>query len=527
MNRETWAQLEELFHAALELAPGERAKFLDEKCVGRQELRDEVEALLAHDDPRESLIDEPQLLPAARALAAEWLATASPSDAPTMRGTSGGEPIGVDTLQAGQIIRNFRILEKIGQGGMGEVYKAEDLRLGRHVAIKLLPRSSIRDERARLRFLREARAASALNHPSIVTIHAIEETDDEDFIVMEYVEGETLQSIVQRGPMELESVVLTGLQVAHAIADAHASGIIHRDLKPANIIVTPQGIAKILDFGLARFQNLQSDDHDDATEAKNGVVTRERTIVGSISYLSPEQARGESLDARSDIFSLGSVLYQAVTGRQPFNSPSLLGVLNEIMTVEPLPPSTITPSLPHELDRVIARAMAKDRLQRYATADLLASDLKRLNVTIGERENLEASKAKKRLRSLGVILISILILIVTVAVLRTQWHDRKRAWARGEITKIEALVHEERYYDAWILARGAEEYLPNDSDLMRLMPMLTDRLAVISEPEGANVYLRRFVRGLDSSGGDRELIGTTPITSDWYRLSEDTARDRR
>ena len=272
----------------------------------------------------------------------------------------------MSTLQPGQTLLHYRIISKIGEGGMGEVYKAEDLKLGRQVAIKFLPTRSSEDKKAKRRLLQEARAASALNHPNIITIYSIEETEGFDFIVMEYAEGETLKSLIDQGPLELTRLLDLGSQVADGLAAAHSAGLIHRDIKPSNILITPSGQAKILDFGLAKI--VQLSEKIVSKEQTLTKLTQTGMIVGTVAYMSPEQTRGEALDLRSDIFSLGCVLYQAATGKVPFSGPSILSVLHDIATAEPPLPSTISQNLPQGLDLIIKRALAKDKEQRYSSA---------------------------------------------------------------------------------------------------------------------------------------------------------------
>ncbi|MDQ1590385.1 MAG: eukaryotic-like serine/threonine-protein kinase [Pyrinomonadaceae bacterium] len=288
-------------------------------------------------------------------------------------------------LQIGQAIKHYRIVEKLGQGGMGEVYRAEDTKLGRHVAIKLLPAAATRDAIARLRLAREARSASALNHPNIVTIHSVDDHDDFDFIVMEYVEGETLRATAARGHLPLPLLLDIGAQVADALAAAHAIGIIHRDIKSENILLTRRGHVKVLDFGLAKLMDASAgyDRETLITPLAQTAPTRidltgAGVVVGTIFYMSPEQTRGEPLDARSDIFSLGCVLYEMATGRLPFRGTSVLSVAHEIASTHPPPPSGMRPELPFEFDLIIERALAKDREQRYASAAELADALNSL-----------------------------------------------------------------------------------------------------------------------------------------------------
>jgi len=280
----------------------------------------------------------------------------------------------LESLHSGQIILHYRITAQIGRGGMGEIYRAEDLKLGRAVAIKVLSSSthSAEEESARQRLLREARSASLLNHPNIVTIYAIEQIEDSDFIVMEYIEGETLGSLLRAGPLDFASVLQLGVQVADGLAAAHARGIIHRDIKPGNIVITSRGQAKVLDFGLAKMTAIP-----DTLSNKPDNLTATGMVLGTVAYMSPEQTRGEELDGRSDVFSLGSVLYEAATGKPAFDASSVLQTMHEIATGIPRRPSLLHPEAPPEFDAIIDRALMKNREQRL-TADELASSLKSL-----------------------------------------------------------------------------------------------------------------------------------------------------
>ncbi len=284
----------------------------------------------------------------------------------------------MSSFQPGQTLLHYRVVGKIGQGGMGEVYRAEDLKLGRHVAIKVLPPGTTPDDKTRQRFLREARSASALNHPNIVTIHSIEEIDNIDFIVMEYIEGDSIRARIQSGPLELTQVLDLGAQVADALAAAHDINLIHRDIKAANILITMRGQAKVLDFGLAKIVQRLPSEIDKEASTMVADLTDKGQIIGTVSYMSPEQTRGEPLDARSDIFSLGVVLYEAVTGTLPFSGPSMLSLLHNIATANPPPPSITKRDLPLEFDLIIARALAKDTQRRYPSAAELAEALRAL-----------------------------------------------------------------------------------------------------------------------------------------------------
>ncbi len=277
---------------------------------------------------------------------------------------------------------HYRLIEKIGSGGMGEVFKAEDTKLARTVALKVLPAGANDDVTAKRRFLKEAQAASALNHPNIVTIHAIEQAEGVDFIVMEFIEGETLKAIIERaGALPLQNLLDIGIQVADALGAAHEIGLVHRDVKSANILVTPRGRAKVLDFGLAKIVRTIADGVDgDAPTLMN--LTDEGTVLGTAFYMSPEQTRGEALDARSDIFSLGSVLYETATRSLPFTGPSVLGVMHAIATTDPTPPSRLRPDLPREFDLILERALAKDKERRYASVDDMADALRHLQSSL-------------------------------------------------------------------------------------------------------------------------------------------------
>ena len=275
-----------------------------------------------------------------------------------------------------QSIGPYKIQEKLGEGGMGVVYKAVDTRLDRPVALKFLSPEFSRDPQALERFRLEARAASALNHPQICTIYDVGEHQGQPFIVMEYLQGESLKERIPKGPIPTQELVDISLQISGALEAAHARGIVHRDIKPANIFLTTQGQVKILDFGLAKLAPKEAG--MDVSTTLGGLKTTAGTAVGTVAYMSPEQARAEDVDPRSDLFSFGVVLYEMATGQQAFSGPSIAVVYDSILNREPMPPARLNTSIPSQLDNTIQKAIEKDRKLRYQHCSELRADLERL-----------------------------------------------------------------------------------------------------------------------------------------------------
>jgi TolB-like protein/Tfp pilus assembly protein PilF len=367
MNAQRWQQINDLFHSAVERAPGERATFLDEACRGDESLCREVKSLLASHERTKNFIESPAFETAPELLI----------------GDGAGELVG-------QLIGHYLVERLIGIGGMGEVYLARDVQLGRKAALKLVPEHLAADEAQLSRFKIEARSASALNHPNILTIYEIGVEGNRQFIATEFIDGVTLRASLAEGRMKLCDAMAIAVQVASALAAAHEAGVVHRDIKPENIMIRPDGYVKVLDFGIAKLTEKGSASERDGSATTAVLQTRPGLILGTGRYMSPEQARGQKVDARSDIWSLGVVLYEMAVGIPPFLGETPSDCIASILTKEPPPLSGVLPDVPLKLEEVLQKALHKDRDERYQTARELLGDLHTLE---GELELAGAARA--------------------------------------------------------------------------------------------------------------------------------------
>jgi len=351
MNSDQWQKAKDLFEAALQCPPDKRRRFLDENCGGDADVRREVESLLAASDDAASFLEQPAVGEVAEIIAGQK----SP---------------------AGKTLGHYKILQQIGAGGMGEVYLAKDKKLDRQVAIKILNEQFSCDDSNLGRFTQEAKSASSLNHPHILVIYEIGTDGDAHYIVSEFVEGKTLREHFKQSPMKLSEVLDVSIQIAGALTAAHAAHIIHRDIKPENIMVRPDGYVKILDFGLAKLVELQKSliGLEDETAKQN--QTAKGVILGTVNYMSPEQAKGERVDARSDIFSFGIVIYELITGRMPFAGDSVSETFANLINAEPQPLLRYAANVPDELQRIVSKMLRKNKDERYQTMKGLLADLK-------------------------------------------------------------------------------------------------------------------------------------------------------
>ncbi len=411
-------------------------------------------------------------------------------------------------LEKGMTLSHYRITSRLGVGGMGEVYLADDLVLRRRVAIKLLAIDGAM-EGAKKRFLREARAAAALDHPNICSVYEVDEDGPHSFIVMQYVEGETLAAKrSDQRPLPLDETLAYAVQIAGALAKAHEQEVVHRDVKPQNIMISTDGQVKVLDFGLARIGNAETSDIE-----TDSLITAPGTIFGTASYMSPEQVRGERVDARSDIFSFGAVLYELVTGRRAFAKSNRLATMSAVLNEDPPPAHT---GVPPELGRILSLALAKDREQRYQNVRDLRLDLERLqtsttDVTLADQAlaSLGRGQVTPGIRRYVSAAFAAILLAVSVGWFYARHAKLERA--RDLVPVVAAQAAEKDFFGAYDLARKVRKSLPDEPTIESLWFLLSMTLSVSTEPSGASVYLQRFSPGSPAESPPRALVGTTPI----------------
>ena len=510
----SWKQIKEIFDAANHLRPEDRAEYLDRACAGSDDIRREVESLLSSYQKVDSFLERPVFV------------------APTEE---------IRTLSKGHVIGHYKIVERIGAGGMGEVYLAEDTKLDRSVAIKALNKKYERNTDNIRRFVKEAKAASALNHPNILTIFEIGEIEGSHYIVSEYIEGRTLRDLMNTEKIELRKIVDIVSQIAGALAAAHKARIVHRDIKPENIIVRDDGYVKVLDFGLAKLlpENLSGvwtrGIADDQNSTASGV------ILGTVNYMSPEQAKGQKVDQRTDIFSLGVLLYEMLAGKRPFEGDSAAESFANLINKQPEPIDANGSPVLGELQRILTKMLRKDREERYQTIQELIADLREFkdsnfsNAVFEHRREVEYTKSPtvlmpqttaaganttaetsaiyavwhKRWRVEG----AIVLVLALAAGAYWMWQRSNLNWAKSQVARVEEFARGGKSFDAFDLAVQVQDYLPGDPTLAALMPSISDTLTVKTEPAGAQVYLKRYQADENGVFAERRSIGMTPVTS--------------
>ena len=468
MQVERRKQVEALFEAAQQRPADQRAEFLRQACPGDPELCAEVESLLKAGESRDPLLD------------------GSPHSSIAERSPA---------LKPGDKLGNFQIVAMIGRGGMGEVYRAHDLRLKREVAIKVIA------ERFGQRFESEARAIAALNHPHICALYDV----GPSYLVMEYIEGETLAARIAKGPLPIEETLKIGVEIAGALGIAHKKGIVHRDLKPGNIMLTGSG-AKLLDFGLAKYQPPLAADEQTMTAS----LTGNGQVVGTLPYMSPEQLQGKEADPRSDIFAIGDVLYEMLTGRSPFRRESAMETIAAVTHEEPEPLREFVKDVPDDLDSIVRRCLRKRREERYASISdvereleycrsLLSAPVSGINLRVLFRKG-------RRLR----VAIPVLLALLTLVSLFAWWLQRssKVRWARYlALPQIGQLIEQDKLGEAYTLALQAEQYIPDDPMLAKLWPNISVPCSINTTPPGVSVSRKNY----SAPDNAWELVGRSPI----------------
>lgn len=512
MTPERWQQVKEMFYPALELSPKQRAAFLDDACHGDEALRAEVELLLASYQHAGSFFETPAIEVAAGLMSAE---------------TTGG--------LAGSSLSHFHLLSLLGAGGMGEVYLAEDTLLARKVALKMLPAHFTTDGARISRFQQEARAASSLNHPNIVIVHEIGEVNGSHFIATEFIEGETLRDRLKRGLLSVSEALDVATQVASALVAAHGAGIVHRDIKPENVMVRPDGLVKILDFGLAKLTEppVATSEDDSRGPTMTQLSTEPGTVMGTVNYMSPEQARGQKVDHRTDIFSLGVMLYEMLAGRRPFDGETQSDVLAAILTKEPAPLEEHRSEVRPELARVVTRCLAKECEERFQTASELVAALRDATQHSEQQLRSEAPQTRQsgvtRRRAFPgsrLVWIASALVALMIATVAYYWKFLPRATTVSPIRSIAVLPLENLSGDPSqeYFADGMTEALINNLAQVRALRVIS-RTSVMHY-KNSHKSLREIARDLNVdaviAGSVQRAGGRVKVTAQLIEAATDT-----
>jgi eukaryotic-like serine/threonine-protein kinase len=511
MEPERWRRVGELFHSALKIAENQRPIFLQDECKDDEELRKEVESLLCYETSASSFIESPAFDVAAQLLAKDKERNAARSAA------AGVSP-------------RFHLQEKLGSGGMGVVYKAQDTKLQRSVALKFLPPEFLRDPQALERFQREALTASALNHPNICTVYDVDEYQGQPFISMELLVGQTLDCRIGAQPLPTSELLDVAIQVSEALKAAHSRGIIHRDIKPSNIFVTADGRAKILDFGLAKLQEYEIPRTQDLQQSKlsqekleqgynpNLILTRTGATIGTAGYMSPEQIRGEELDLRTDLFSFGLVLYEMATGRRAFKGDTGPELHNAIIEHVPTPAQQLNPELPAKLVSVINKALRKDRATRYQSAAEIRADLETLH-----RERELRPRVRPWAVAAGILIV--LLIIGTSFWLTRSWPTSSLTVRELKLRQLTVNSFENRVTSGAISPDG--KYLAyTDVNGMYVKLTQTGEVRAVPSPKGLNSKNVQWEIGSSFSPAAVWFLDSAGFVANAHQASQDPgARD--